>query len=110
MTPLFWYSRNQRVNCQKLFLGGRWTLTGAAVFGVDVAGPSLPVCLRVATILVLSQFGFNGVSIWVQCFLFLSPDQCDTGCATEKTMVVPTLPIITCLCNVLGPRYHFKSL
>ncbi len=53
---------------------------GATELGVDMAGPSLPVCPRVATILVLSGSGFNlfqscdsavRVTLWCQhrsCF------------------------------------------
>ncbi len=34
-------------------------LTGAAKFGVDVAGPSLPICPLVATMVLLFQLGFK---------------------------------------------------
>ena len=57
-------------------------LTGAAELGVDVAGPSLPVCHRVATILTLS---LDLVPI-----LFQSPDQHGAGRAMVSTQVVFT--------------------
>ncbi len=45
-------------------------LAGAAELGVDVAGPSLPVCPLVTTMVVLFRSGFS---------LCLSPYQHDAG-------------------------------
>ncbi len=54
-------------------------LTRAAELGVDMVGPSLPICPHVATILVLSGSGFNR---------FQSYDQCGAGRTMVLTPVV----------------------
>ncbi len=57
-------------------------LTGAAELGVDVAGPSLPVCPRVATMVMLFRSGFR---------LYQSLYWHDAGRTMGSTQVVLTL-------------------
>ena len=107
-----------------------------AALGVDVTGPSLPVCPRVATILVLSNSSFKvdfksqsarrqlryrtnmcctGTSADHLYLLLSCLNHHGTGCATGPTRVVLAPLLLTasathCLWNVLVPSYQFESL